>query len=111
MLSRAVLVTAFLAGTAHAEALHILPTPKQLPASKRAVAVAAAIFPGVLVHGLGSYLVGEKRLAKRLFYSELVSGAALAAGGGFIKATGASGYSVEPGVPLAIFGVGGFLAS
>ncbi len=84
-------------GTAHAD----VSTPRRIGA------VAAAIFPGVLVRGTGSYLVGEKQTAKRLALVGYGGLASMALGGGSIIVSGASEYTV-PAIPFVILGMGAF---
>ncbi len=85
-------------GTAHAD----VSTPRRIGA------VAAAIFPGVLLRGTGSYLVGEKRTAKRLAILGYSGLASMALGGGSIINSGASEYTV-PAIPFVILGMGAFI--
>jgi hypothetical protein len=87
----------------------LAPPPRRGPSTlRRLAAIGVAIVPGVLVHGAGSYVLGERRTAKRL----LVVGAAGLAAGGLgglaVGATGGSPYFVWPGAPLAVLGVGIF---
>jgi len=80
-------------------------------ASRRAAAIAVAIFPGVLVHGAGSWVLGNRRTAKRLAATGALGLAAAAAGGLPIVGSGSSPYTIWPGVPLVVSGVGVFLSS
>ncbi|MCX5747010.1 MAG: hypothetical protein NT062_31455, partial [Proteobacteria bacterium] len=82
---------------------------QELSTRRRIAAVAAAIFPGLLVHGAGSYVAGQERTAKRLFLAQVASTAAITTGGIAVGATGGSPYLLEPGVPLLLAGVGGLL--
>lgn len=78
--------------------------------ARRALAITAAIVPGVALRGLGSWLVGEKRAARRL---------ALAAAAGFVVAGGAGGLvgvangspHTVPVIPIVIAGAGALLTS
>ena len=97
------------AGPAEPTADAIAPPPRRGPSTlRRLAAIGAAIVPGVLVHGAGSYVLGERRAAKRL----LVVGAAGLAAGGLgglaVGATGGSPYFIWPGAPAAVLGVGIF---
>lgn len=85
-------------------------TPKRVSTARRAIATAAAIMPGFLVRGMGSWLVDEKPAAKKL---------ALAGGGGLVVAalagllvggSGGNPYTV-PAVPLVVGGAGVFLTT
>jgi len=80
-------------------------------AGRRAAAIAVAIFPGVFVHGAGSWIVGEHRAAKRLAVAGVIGFAGLAAGGLPIARSGSSPYTIWPGVPLVVSGTGLFLSS
>jgi hypothetical protein len=80
-------------------------------AGRRAAAIAAAIVPGVLVRGAGSWVVGERRAARRLAATGGVGLAALIVGGAPIAATGSNPYTIWPGVPLVVGGTGLFLSS
>jgi hypothetical protein len=75
-------------------------------ARRRAAAVAVAIFPGVIVRGAGSWIVGERRAAKRLAATGVVGLAGMVAGGAPIAATGSSPYTIWTGVPLIVAGTG-----
>jgi len=77
----------------------------------RVAAIAAAIVPGAVVHGAGSFVVGKRRTAKRLLAMEGVGLAAFALGAAFVQGTRGNPYTIEPGVPLAIAGAGLFLPS
>jgi len=80
-------------------------------ASRRAAAIAAAIFPGVVVHGAGSWVLGNRRAAKRLAVTGAIGLAGAAAGGLPIVGSGSSPYTIWPGVPLVVSGTGVFLSS
>jgi hypothetical protein len=76
--------------------------------SDRALAGAAAVVPGVVVHGMGHYAAGETTTGNRLLLAEGV-GLGLVLGAGYsIVATGASRYVVGPAAATVIFGVGLF---
>lgn len=76
----------------------------------RALAVAFAIVPGVVVHGIGSWCVHENRAAKKLLIGE-GAGLVLAAGAGLlVGGSGGSPYTV-PAIPLVVAGTGVFLQS
>lgn len=99
------------AGIAHADdAPEPEPQPEPQPPArptggKRAVAVGGAILPGVIVHGSGHWLIGEKRTATRLLVLEGV-GLGLAAIGGIpIGVTGGAEETL-PGLGLLVPAVG-----
>ena len=85
--------------------------PPAVSPARRAAAIAVAIFPGVLVHGAGSWVAGERRAAKRLLATSAIGLAGLAIGGAPIARSGSSPYTIWPGVPLVVGGTGVFLAS
>ena len=72
---------------------------------RRVAATAAAVFPGVLVRGLGSWLVHEKRTAKRLFGTAVIGLGGAAVGGAPIGLSGGSPYAT-PGLPILVAGSG-----
>lgn len=75
-----------------------------------AAGVTLAIVPGVVVHGIGSWTVREKRAAKKLLIGE-GAGLVLAAGAGLlVGGSGGSPYTV-PAIPLVVAGTGLFLQS
>lgn len=77
---------------------------------RRALAIAAAVVPGLVVRGMGSWLVGEKRAAKRLA-TGAVSGLLVAgAFGGLVGITNASPYTV-PAIPFVLTGTGALLTT
>ena len=86
------------------------PTPR-ITSARRAAAVLAAIGPGLVLRGVGSWIVGERRAAKRLAATAGVGLGALLIGGIPIAASGANPYSIEPGAPIAIAGVGAVLST
>src|SRR5436190_2038992 len=79
------------------------PAPSTL---RRIAAVGAAIVPGIVFHGAGSYVLGERRTARRLLEVEAAGLAAAAVGGLAVGASGGSPYFVWPEVPVAVLGVG-----
>ena len=98
------LIAAMTASPAFADDDHG-PAPP-ISASRRAAAIAAAIFPGVLVRGAGSWIVGERRTARRLAATGALGLAGMVAGGAPIAATGSSPYTIWTGVPLVVGGTG-----
>ena len=77
---------------------------------RRTLAIAAAVFPGLILRGAGSWVVGEKRAAKRLAKGALGSLLVAGATGGLIAFTNASPYTM-PVMPIVLTGVGGLLTS
>jgi len=76
-----------------------------------ALGVAAAIVPGILVHGAGHFAAGDPETASRLLVLEGVGLETLAAGFIPIVLTGASRRVVGPAAALSVFGVGMFAVS
>jgi hypothetical protein len=87
------------------------PVAPPVSAGRRAAAIAAAIFPGLLLHGVGSWIVGDHRAAKRLAATGAIGFASVAAGGAPIGISGSSPYTIWEGVPLVVGGTGLFLSS
>jgi hypothetical protein len=74
-------------------------------------AVGAAVVPGLLVHGAGHYVAGDKRTAWRLLALEGVGLGAVGGGLVTLAATGASRRLVAPVATFTIAGVGLFAIS
>lgn len=98
------------AAPARADDADELPAPR-ISTARRAAAVLAAIGPGLVLRGVGSWIVDERRTAKRLAATAGVGVGALLIGGIPIAASGANPYSLEPGAPIAIAGVGAVLST
>jgi hypothetical protein len=82
--------------------------PKTRPS---AIGIAAAIVPGILVHGAGHFAAGDPQTASRLLMLEGIGVGTLAAGFIPIVLTGASRRLVGPAAALSIVGVGLFAVS
>jgi hypothetical protein len=78
----------------------------QRTTGRRALAVAAAVVPGILVHGAGHWVNGQPCTAKRLIKSEAVSLTALAVGIPTLALTGGSRYLATPAILLTMGGFG-----
>lgn len=72
--------------------------------ARRTLAVAAALVPGVLVHGSGQFVLGDADTARTLLYLEGIGVGTTVVSGVALAATGASRYTVAP---LAIGALGG----
>ncbi|MCA9598664.1 MAG: hypothetical protein KC776_35380 [Myxococcales bacterium] len=81
------------------------PRDAELDPAQRALAIAAAAGPGVVVHGLGHSAAGKPKTAQRLLAAEGVGLGLIAASGVGLALTGASRYVVAP---LALTGIAGF---
>jgi hypothetical protein len=76
-------------------------TPQPLP-------VAAAVVPGVLLHGSGHFAAGERMTAYRLVRAEALGLGLIAAGLGTLVVTGSSPRTIEPAIWTVSAGVGLF---
>lgn len=86
--------------------------PEPAPSTKRRVAAtAAAVFPGILVRGLGSYVAQRPRVAKRLAVTGAIGLGAMVVGGLPVGLTAGNPYTIVPGVPLVVGGAGLFVGS
>lgn len=85
--------------------------PPAKPSPPSVTSKAAAVVPGVVVHGAGHYVRGDHRTAMRLFALETAG--LLSLGGGFIGlfASGGSQKLAAPFALLAVSGAGLFAAS
>tara|TARA_R110002096_G_scaffold171490_4_gene344460 strand:- start:79008 stop:80159 length:1152 start_codon:yes stop_codon:yes gene_type:complete len=89
------------------------PSAEQAPAAKAMksgpLAAAAAVMPGLVIHGFGHYVAGDKKTAMRLLAWQGVGLGLMVASGSTIALTGASRYGNELTIPLLITGTGIFL--
>ncbi len=72
---------------------------------------AAAVVPGLLVHGAGHYALGQPRTARRLLLMEGIGLGLFLSGGLTIVFTGASRYFVAPAASASMLGFGLFSTS
>lgn len=79
--------------------------------ARRLAAIGASIFPGVLLHGSGSYVLGERRAAKRLAIAGGIGWGALIVGGAAVGITGGNPEVTIVGVPLIIAGAGTMMST
>ncbi len=73
--------------------------------TRRTIATAVAILPGVVVHGAASWLKGDRRVGRRLFAAELVGFGLAAIAGATIGISGGA-EEMMPALPFAIAGGG-----
>ena len=88
------------------------PAPRaKAPPSKlrRLAAIGAAIVPGLVIRGAGSYVLGERRTARRLLATGAAGLSAAIVGALPVALTRANENFVWPGVPLAVAGFGVYL--
>jgi len=92
------------------------PTEKEKESSEEtielkpsALATAAAVVPGLVLHGFGHYVAGDKDTAWSLFAWQGVGLGMMIASGAAIGLTGASRYGNEITIPALVTGSGIFL--
>lgn len=83
--------------------------PRDISAARRLAAIGASLVPGALLHGSGSYVLGEKRTAKKLAITGGIGLGAMAIGGAAVGISGAAPEMVDWGVPLIIAGTALFI--
>jgi hypothetical protein len=83
------------------------------PVSKRrrAAAIGAAVFPGLLAHGAGHFVLGERKATHRLLIAEGVGLGVATAGGVPLLLTGASRHYAAVPIAMLVSGVGVFALS
>jgi hypothetical protein len=84
---------------------------RRVSTGRRIGAVAAAVVPGLLVRGLGSWIVHERPIAKRLLVTEGIAILVAGVGVALVGPTGGNEYASIPGVPLIVVGTGALLSS
>ncbi len=92
------------------QAMPTAPTKPHISPARRALAITAAIIPGVVLRGAGSWVAGEKRAAKRLAIVAAAGLVLAGAAGGLIGGTSGNPYTV-PAVPLVLAGAGAILTT
>ena len=78
---------------------------------RRAAAIGAAVVPGLVVHGSGHFVLGERRVARRLLFASGIGLGLVAAGGVPLVLTGASRHYTAVPVAMLVGGVGVFALS
>lgn len=78
---------------------------------RKTLAAGAAVVPGVLLHGSGSWVEGDEHTATQLLLMEGLGLGLIAAGGVPIALTGASRYIVGPAAAATVLGFGLFTVS
>ena len=104
-MSRALAVALVLSSTGIARA-DDAPTTDDISTKRRLAAIGASLVPGVILHGSGSWVLHEKRAAKRLAITGAIGFAALGIGGAAVGISGANPKIVIWGVPMIIAGAG-----
>lgn len=89
------------------------PAPSQTtdPLDPGPLSIGAAVIPGVLVHGAGTYVAGDKAGGKALLYAEGIGLGLILIGGGGLAITGASRRLAGPLTYTTGAGAGLFLGS
>jgi hypothetical protein len=100
----ALVVALAVPANARAEPLEESPAT-EVSTGRRVLATTLAVFPGVLARGLGSWIVGESRTAKRLLGATVVGLGGAALGGAAVGLSGGSPYTT-PGLPPLLVGSG-----
>jgi hypothetical protein len=85
--------------------------PEPLHERSRALPAAAAVVPGLVVHGSGHWALGEPATARELLLLEGIGLGMFLAGGLTIVFTGASRYFVAPAASVTMAGFGLFSTS
>jgi hypothetical protein len=75
------------------------------------LAAGLAVMPGFVVHGAGTFAIGERRAARKLLITEAVGLAALVGGGALLAVTGTSRRMIGVVAPVTIAGFGLFALS
>jgi hypothetical protein len=70
------------------------------------LAVAAAVIPGILLHGAGHYVSGERETARRLLVVEGIALGSTGAGAVLLGVSGASRWVSGPAIGLGAAGIG-----
>ncbi|MGN6106150.1 MAG: hypothetical protein ACTHU0_13665 [Kofleriaceae bacterium] len=83
--------------------------PRKVSTARRIAAIGAAIVPGFVLRGAGSWVLGERRAARRLATVGAIGVGGMLAGGLAVGLTGASPSLSTPGVPILLLGAGLYL--
>jgi hypothetical protein len=75
------------------------------------LAAGIALVPGFVLHGAGSFAIGDRKSAKRLIIAESAGLVALVGAGALMAQTGTARHMIGALTPLAIFGFGTFALS
>lgn len=100
------LTTSAAAGQSEAFATAEEPVPAATRQQRRPAAIAAAVVPGLLVHGAGHFVACERKTATKLLLMEGVGLGLAVAGGVPLVMSGASRYVAAPGTVLFVSGLG-----
>lgn len=85
--------------------------PEVAEKKNRGLAIAASVVPGVVLHGSGHWVLGEKKTARTLATLEGLGLAATALGAAPLALTGAQKYLAVPSISLLVAGTGVLLVT
>ncbi len=83
--------------------------PEPVHSSHGALATTAAVVPGVVFHGIGHLVGGDKETAFRIAKYQLLGLSMMAASGLYLGLSGGSRYGNEISIPLLVSGSGIFI--
>ena len=84
---------------------------REVSKGRRAAALGAAVIPGLVAHGSGHFVLGERRVARRLLIASGLGLGLAAAGGLPLVLTGASRHDTAVPIAMLVGGVGVFALS
>lgn len=83
------------------------PAPPPRPSAlRRAAAITAAIVPGFVLRGAGSWVIGERRTARTLARTAVIGVGAMVVGGVAVGLSGGYDGLIIPGAPILLLGAG-----
>jgi hypothetical protein len=82
-----------------------------ISAGKRSLGIAAALIPGVILHGSGSFAMGDRKTASRVALIQAISTSAILVGGLPLALTYGSPKLTNLAIPLIIGGAGLFMTT
>lgn len=109
--SRRVVACALLLAVIVCASARLARADRPVSSARRTAAVGASVVPGLLAHGAGHFVLGERRTATRLLVAEGVGLGVAAAGGIPLFLTGASRHDAAVPIAMVVSGVGVFALS
>lgn len=85
------------------------PTKADKKSTPSPLGSAAAVFPGIAIHGLGHYIAGDNKTAFKLARYQLIGLGMMAASGLYLGLSAGSRYGNEITIPLLVSGSGIFI--
>ena len=110
MWAASIAIAGILASTG-AQAQEVPPAEPVPSTARRAIGAGAAIFPGVIVHGAGHFVVGDHETGWRLLAIEGVGLGLLAGGVAGLAVSGAAPELVTPFIGMSVGGASLFVSS